>query len=286
MEVDDAKNQLEIMIGKTKDEEDRKKLQSYVGEDKIISSEEYLKYVQSENVLYKAGSGIHGLDKIIGGFRPGTLIIVSGPTKEGKTTFCQTLTANFTKQDYKCLWFSFDTPPIEVIERFGDSLPIFYLPKSNLPKKKLDWIEQRILEGILKYNVRIIFIDHLEFLTKFNDKAPNYATELSSISQSIKEIAMKYNITIFLNHHINKIGPDETPHYSHLKNSSGPAQNSDITLMVWREKKKAEFGIEYTDYSYISVQLHRRTGKIGNLRVGFKDNLLIDIEDQTRRQDF
>lgn len=244
----------------------------YKGPDEIVSAEEYKKYASKELVLYKVGSGIKGLDSIIEGFRPGTVIIVSGPTKQGKTTFCQTLTTNFSRQGYKSLWFSFDTPPYELIERFPE-LPLFYLPKKNAPEKKIEWIEKKVIEGLVKFDTRMIFIDHLESLAGSAESSSNYANQLQLIARDLKEISMRWNVTIFLNHHIRQLAPGEQPNYSHLKNSSGPAQETDVTIMVWREKEKSQiFGIQYKDSSIISVQLHRRTGKTGAVRLTFKEN--------------
>lgn len=260
---------------------------TYEGPDELITAEKYQEGIKQEEVLYKAMSGIPSLDGILEGFRPGNVIIVSGPTKQGKTTLCQTLTTNMTNDGYKCLWFSFDTPPIELIERFP-SLPTFYLPKRNEMDKKIEWIESKVIEGLAKYDSRIVFIDHLGFLSRFSDQHQNYATELTSIVRELKAIAIRWNITIFLNHHIRSIPAETVPNWSHLKDSSGVAQDSDITIMVWRNRRKMEFGgIEYDPTSSISVQLHRRTGRTGTVRVNFKNNLLYEITDeQINEEDF
>ena len=266
---------------KSDSDEEKKRIQelykNYKGSDEVIPADEYQKLIVREEVLYRVSSGLTDLDKIIEGFRPGNVIIVSGPTKQGKTTFCQTLTENFTKQDFKCLWFFFDTPAIEVIERFQE-IPIFYLPKRNEPEKKLEWIEQKIIEGLVKYDTRMVFVDHLGFLTRFSSERDNYSTELTSIVRELKEIAIRWNVTIFLNHHIKKIDSESTPRWSDLKDSSGPAQDSDITIMVWRERVKGEFGSEYTDFGFVSVQLHRRTGRTGTIRVECRDGLFYGMD--------
>ena len=281
MDIQDIDKTLTDLDEHADSDEERKRIvelyKNYKGSDEVITAEEYQKIVVREQVLYRVGSGITELDKIVEGFRPGNVIIISGPTKQGKTTFCQTLTENFTKQDFKCLWFFFDTPAIEVIERFKD-VPIFYLPKRNKPEKKIKWIEEKIIEGLVKYDTRLIFVDHLGFLTQFTSQIDNRATELTSIVRELKEIAIRWNVTIFLNHHIRSIDSESTPNWGHLKDSSGPAQDSDITIMVWRERKKAEFGVDFTDNGYVSVQLHRRTGKTGTVRMKFKDGIFVDSQ--------
>jgi len=204
MDINDINKTIDDLSKEDLKTDEKERLQemykNYTGSDEIISVTEYQELIRKENILYRVGSGLKGLDKIIEGFRPGSLIIVSGPTKQGKTTFCQALTDNFIKQGFQCLWFFFDTPAIEVIDRFKE-VPIFYLPKRNEPEKKISWIESKIIEGLVKFNTRMVFIDHLGFLSKFADKSQNYSTELTSIVRELKEIAIRWNVTIFLNHH-------------------------------------------------------------------------------------
>jgi replicative DNA helicase len=53
-------------------------------------------------------SNLPSLDEAVKGFLPGELIAISGPTKNGKTLFAQSLTNEFTKQNAFPLWFSFE----------------------------------------------------------------------------------------------------------------------------------------------------------------------------------
>ncbi len=219
--------------------------------------------------LLKVYSGLTSMDKITEGFWEGNVIVISGPTKEGKTTFCQTLTINFARQGHKTLWFPFDTPGEELISRFSTAVEI-YLPKKNPSLKKLDWIEKKIIEGIAKFGTRIIFIDHLGMLTKATDNNINYSTELSSIMMELKQIAIRWRVVIILNHHIKKIQADTIPMYSDLKDSSGVAQDSDMVIMIWRKKEKRGGIIHHTDKAVLSVQTNRRTGRTGIVHVVHK----------------
>lgn len=280
-ELDSEISSLEEEI---KDKDQKEKLlwlkKQYRGSDEIISTKIYQRLIKKEQVPYKVYSEIPSLDKIIEGFRPGTLSIVSGPTKQGKTTFCQTLTYNFYKEKFRSLWFSFDTPPIELIERFPrDKSPIFYLPRRNFIEKKITWIEAKIIEAIAKYDIKIVFVDHLESLARYSNNAPNYAAELQSLVRELKDMAMRWNIIIFVNHHIRQISEGQSPNWTHLKNSTGPAQEADITMMVWRELMRGDFGDSiYSDVGNLSVQLHRRTGKTGLIKIIHRDNLFYELD--------
>ena len=97
--------------------------------DRIISSFEFQKQILSEDKVIKFYSGLKGLDGLVEGFEPGELYVLSGATKNGKTTVFQTLTAGFEKQGVFSLWFSYEVPPKQLIRRFKN-LPLFYLPET------------------------------------------------------------------------------------------------------------------------------------------------------------
>lgn len=239
-------------------------MNEYAGEDQVVDTETYLQAMQRlrGGDPYKVFSGMSQLDYLTEGFWEGNVVIVSGPTKEGKTTFCQTLTINFAKMNQPVLWMPFDTPGEELIKRFNNPIT-FYLPKKNATVKDLDWVEQKIIEGLAKYNTRVIFIDHLGSLVHHEMDNSNYSTYLQHIMVRLKEIAMQWRVVIFLNHHISKIATDQTPMLSNLKDSSGVAQEADFVLMIWRKKERKAGVVDYTNYSKIQVQANRRTGRSG-----------------------
>ncbi len=241
-------------------------------DEEVVGSDEYLEAInklRGDSSLLKVSSGFDYLDRITEGFWEGNVIVVSGPTKEGKTTFCQSLTINFIKQGIECLWFPFDTPGDELISRFQTPIK-FFLPKKNPSQKKLDWIEKKIVEGIAKYNTRVVFIDHLAMLTRANDNERNYATELQSIMMELKQIAIRWRVIIFVNHHIKKIDSNVSPMLSDLKDSSGVAQDSDMVIMIWRKKERKAGVIENSSKAILQVQANRRTGKTGKMTLEHK----------------
>jgi replicative DNA helicase len=286
MEIEKIKSTIDKLDSKLQNKDEKERLlelkRKYTGSDEVISAKEYSDDVKKEKILYKAFSGLKKFDSIIEGFRPGTVVIISGPTKQGKTTFCQTLTKAFSSTGFECLWFSFDTPPYELIERF-EPLPTFYLPRNNFPDKKIQWLEEKIIEGMAKYNTRMIFIDHLGSISRFTSETSNHATELTAIVRELKDIAMRWNVTIFLNHHIQKIDLMTTrPAWYHMKDSSGPGQEADITLMISKgmrliDRKTNKF--EYDGTGKISVELNRR-GKTGIVDLLHEKNGFIEYEKQ------
>ena len=102
---------------------------NYSGDDKVIDSYEMQSSFRQKDHLFKVKSQIPALDKLIDGFVPGELVVVSGWTKHGKTLLCQTLTANFVKDDVQSLWFTFELPPQQFLKCFpeNEGLRMFWL---------------------------------------------------------------------------------------------------------------------------------------------------------------
>src|SRR5260221_12811608 len=91
-------------------------------EDRIISSLENNKELENAAKQKFHESKLPFLDRLIGGFAAGDFIVLGGNTGAGKTTFLQTITRNFAKQNIGCLWFSVELSYREFLGRFGKDL--------------------------------------------------------------------------------------------------------------------------------------------------------------------
>lgn len=169
----------------------------------------------------------------------------------------QTMTRHFATRylDAPCLWFSYEVPPRQFLKSFGETPPLFYLPK-QLEAQSIDWWEERCLEAWEKQSTKIIFIDHLHFLVdQFKLKSPSL--ELGAIVRRIKRFAVDFDFVIFLASHITKVPAGERPRYHHIRDSSFIAQESDCVLLIWRVREKNG---SIQNRGTVSVEFHRRTG--------------------------
>lgn len=234
-------------------------LLAYDGVDQVVGSHAMLAYLsEKKSAEVRMDSGIPQLDSYIEGFEGGELIVLSGPTKHGKTSFCQTLTRNMDQQGIVCLWFSFEVPAKQFLEKMNP-LPNFMVPMI-LVDRSLPWLRDRIREAKLKFNARAVFIDHLHFLFNLG-RSKNPSLEIGGVVRELKQLAMKENIVIFLLCHLTKIMTDSEPTENDLRDSSFIAQEADSTFMIWRvmDKKTGEF----SNTAKLSVRNHRRTGVMG-----------------------
>lgn len=201
--------------------------------------------------LVNIRSNFPSLDRAIENFHDGELIAVSGYTKHGKTTFCQTLTKNFFEQQYYSLWFSYEVTPRQFIHCFDDDdLPLFYLP-DGLEARSMNWVEKKILESLFKYNTRIVFIDHLHYLFDMVGKQ-NISLTIGDIVRKLKSIAVNNRLIIFLLCHTAKpITDGGELNHGAIRDSSFVSQESDSVFLVQRTGERE---------GQIKVDFHRRTG--------------------------
>lgn len=241
----------------------------YQGEDRVITSEELVKEIKQRPDELKIMSGIKDLDDILSGFRPNQLVVVAAPTKNGKTAFCMFMTAKM--KEHSPLWFPFEEGADELAIKFlerGEEVPHFCLPLNNIPAN-LTWIEQKIIESIVKYNTKIVFIDHLHFIVPFAGERQDLM--IGKTMRELKAIAKRWGITIVLISHLKKTKMDRSPDLEDLRDSSFIAQEADTVILLWRQTIRERNEVKTTGNVMVSVQANRRTGKTGNVKLVYKD---------------
>jgi hypothetical protein len=235
-------------------EKPEKNLREYSGDDQVISSVEMaLKLKESPDSVIKVKSLIPSLDQAIEDFRAGELIVISGPTKNGKTLLAQTLTANFVKQQHFALWLTYEVPARQFLSQFPE-LPLLYLPQ-KLKAHAIPWLEERIWESFLKYHTRIVFIDHLHYLIDLA-RMRNPSIEIGQVIRRLKTLAVDSGFIIFLLCHTTKGKGDDHLSYESIRDSSFVSQESDSVLMIKRTPNVAE------NAARLRVEFHRRTGTL------------------------
>ena len=251
---------------------------TYQGDDRVISSEELMEEVKSQPVKEKFYSGFSYLDKKIEGFVTGESIFFTGITKHGKTSFCMELSVRFA--DQQPLWLSFEERAVDLMRKFYDktqTFPHFFTPRQN-ESPNLDWIEKKIIEAKAKYDSKVVFIDHIGFLADAErGKDDTEASRLERISRAIHGLAVKWDVLIFLMGHLSKVRTDQNPDIESIKGSSAMAQESDLTMIVWRKTERVEGKIVITNETNLSLQANRR-GYTGNIGLVYDDGRFLESE--------
>ena len=248
--------------------------QEYNGEYKLIWSDKLLEEIKQrpKKTLYKTNVPL--LDDLIGGFKEQQLITLSASTKHGKTAFGLFLMEQLS--ELNPVMIPLEQSNEEIVEQRYDngySIPKFLSPEKLAARVTVDWIEERIVEGIAKYNSKFILIDHLGYINDFGKegefKRENLAYRIGQIMKSLKNIAKKWNVVIVLLVHISQKDEGHPPTMEDIKNSSDIAQESDMVIMLWRKNEQKNKVRIYENETLVSVMANRRTGRNGNVGLRF-----------------
>lgn len=249
-------------------------LRAYEGDDRVVLAEE-AKALYAQVGGFSVKTGIPMLDEVTEGFREGELVVVSGPTKNGKTEFCKTLSVTFGKT-VPCVWFPFEGGYRAFFAKYPGNLD-FYIPQK--PKDhSVRWVEDRIIESKLKFGTKVVFIDNLDFL--YDDEATkaagvrdsNFATYVGGIVKKLKEIAMEQEMIVFLMVHLGKAKWSKLypPESSDIRDSSRIPQLSDFVLMITRAKN--EDGTYIAKNAMLRVAENRYNGNTKIIGLNLEDD--------------
>lgn len=239
----------------------------YRGNDEIIDTKEILRLIEVEGEREKFLTGWDELDKVVGGFTPGELIVLSAPTKNGKTSWSMSLTQRMSQ--YSPAWFPFEEGAKELVRKFlerNQEPPLFYTPRT-IVDNQIPWIEKKIVESLVKNNSRIFFIDQLHFIIP--ETSENLSHRIGVIMRDLKRIARTWNVVIVLMTHLTKTDPSIPPTMQDIRDSSHITQTCDTLILLWREAKREKKHLTISNNLNVSVQLNRRMGKTGNIRFTF-----------------
>jgi replicative DNA helicase len=252
-------------------------LKVYDGEDKIISSHDALTHVKSFPPHKYIKTGLDRFDALTNGLKVGEIVILSGMTGTGKTTWAKTMTYNLSTLKNNCLWFTFEVCLEDFLDSFP-SLPLFYLPQKHIAHDLL-WIKQRIVETKLKYECDelVVFIDHLHYLVKFS-QVLNTSFLIGGIMRELKKMAIELQCVIVLIAHTQKVSPEATVDISHLRDSSFVSQEADYVFFVRRNGtlNKLTKEIIYSDEGTLHLLKNRRTGRLGKINLLWRSGLFIE----------
>ncbi len=230
--------------------------------ERIISNTRMIQIVRSRpKPRYSLKCGLKELDRLVDGFRPGELIVITGYTKMGKSLLAKTMTKGFYDVGEFPLYFQYE----EEVEQFLDSFPrmsedlIFYLP-DEIKFNNIDWLLAMVKQGIGKFAIKCVIIDHLHFLMDSRKLKTNPSLFIGDFVRDIKKFAIDNHLVIFLLCHTKKADASQKEDFTEgaIRDSGMIPALADSTIFVHREVKGE--GITRTEESFIKVCNHRRTG--------------------------
>lgn len=211
-------------------------------------------------------TGFPKLDKLIGGLRPGNLIVVGARTSVGKSTYAENIAENVANNGHRAVFVSIEMDPEQIAYRFARrsglsesiidygvddpdsqaalekfiegrlSLPLLI---HNEPMADTVKIRSMLNQTIAEYgNVDLLLVDYLQLMTDtFGGKVPEHL-RLGMITKTLKSMAREYQIPIILitqlNRNSDQRGVLPEPRLSDIRESGRIEEDADVILFLWR----------------------------------------------------
>lgn len=252
----------------------KEQLKTYEGEDKLVWWDEIRREIENEPEKTLHKTGLPELDGIIGGFMEKQLAIIAGDSGHGKTSMGIFLL--HCLKELNPIMIPLEQSADELIRQRvqnGHEVPTILSPHQLAKAVTTEWIEERIVEGIAKYNTKVVLIDHLGYIDNYGVdgklRRENLAYRVGEVMRDLKGIAKRWDIIILLLVHISQHDEGQPPNRQDIKNSSDVIQESDMGIFVWRKNELRKKIRVYDDKTLISVQKNRRTGKNGSVGLCF-----------------
>lgn len=207
-------------------------------------------------------SGWRNLDKAIGGYNPGDMIVVAGRPGMGKTAIALTFAHDFALRDGRVLFLSLEMSNEQLAKRYvsmiGD-IPNGRIRNHALTQQDIATVQQFISEPPLTFHIDddadtslnmirgkcklhkarhgldLIIIDYIQLIRV--NKSHSREQEISEISRGLKLLAKELKCTVMILAQLSRKPEersDKRPLLSDLRESGAIEQDADVVLFPFR----------------------------------------------------
>lgn len=232
-------------------------------EKKIVAPSDLLYNILSDDYASAGTStGLQGLDDLIGGIRAGEVIVVTGETGSGKSTFVSDLSLKLAEQNHGVLFMPLEIGSVRQVEKWARQIK--GMPPEKMQKE--DILELRYtLDGLPLYlfnhygdinpeplrntmafakqrlGVKTLVIDHIHFGA--SNTSENERLGLEKMIHACADIANELAVSVIVVAHPNNRGAYEhgdgrVVQMGDIKGSSSIKQVASLILSVYRPRSR------------------------------------------------
>jgi len=239
------------------------------------------KAVEMAEVAYKRDShivgvttGLHDLDKWLGGLHPSDLIILAGRPSMGKTALATNMAFNAAMSKLKgetagapVAFFSLEMSGEQLATRLlasecgissdkirrgeirADDFPKFVEASRRIyeaplfiddtPALTVAHLRNRARRLQRQHGLGLIVIDYLQLLDGGSNKSENRVQEISAITRSLKALAKELDVPVIALSQLSRAveqRDDKRPQLADLRESGSIEQDADVVMFVFREE--------------------------------------------------
>lgn len=264
----------------------------------LISIQDKMARIAEGKPHKKYSTGLMDLDRLIGGFNPGEVVVIGARPSDGKTSLGANLARNLSQYGTVVI-FSLEQPMLELGERFITSESMISIDSQHGPysqaeaqqiistaNKMKDWpiyvddkpslsIEQIISRthriGVEAPPVVMVVIDYLLLVgSSPNMRSDERRQQWDYAMKRSKVLAKDQKCVVVMLQQLRRDAEKERrPRLSDLKETGASEEDADIVILIHRptETKKNDIGERF-----LLVEKHRN-GKTGEVSVLFRPDL-------------
>ena len=172
----------------------------------------------------------------------------------------------------------------KIIKR-GDNPPHGYAPKKKGNFINVEWVEMKIVESIVKFGTKVVFIDQLDFVVAQDNIGDRHDLKIAQTMRQLHDIAVRWDVAIFLICHIAQLEPDIKPTLKNLRGSSAIWGECDNAILLWRECKREKGEIAYSNNVLVMLQANREDGDTGNITMIYDNGKFMEFDWKHEQED-
>jgi len=249
---------------------------------------------QGESELTGTPSGFRDLDRMLGGFQPGNLIIIAARPAMGKSALVCNIAENVAaKQGQAVAFFSLEMSEAELAHRFiacrsripNERLRMGKVSERDWPRvvracNELEsaplWLDDSSDLSLLDLRAKarrlassegglgLVIVDYMQLMRADDTRSSRYE-QVGQFSRGLKILARELDVPVLALSQLSRapeLRPDKRPMLSDLRESGSLEQDADVVAFIYRDAAYDEEADPSEAELLISKHRNGRTGKV------------------------
>ncbi len=228
-------------------------------------------------------SGFREIDFYTEGFTPGDLIVLAARPSVGKTSLALAIAYNVAKRGHPALAFSLEMDAKQIVSRFlamNSRSDLLALRTGNVfdteaasalqgvpiliddtPGISIMEIRTKARRASAHDRLAVILVDYIQ-LVRTGENEDNRVQEIATITRNLKALARELNVVVIGLSQLSRAAGDAglEPKLSTLREGGTIEQDSDIVMMLWKDKEETPPGAPRLIHGSVAKNRNGPTG--------------------------